>query len=142
MIEALINRVIKSEAQRALLMQLMRFGISGVGLTLFVTIGYATVAHHWHLDPNWAFTLVNAVAVIIGFWLHSLWTFKGHGGRDNLRLRTFQFVVVNAISYGINMALIWLIITYWHQHYWVAQIPMLIIAPSVSYILNRKWVFA
>ena len=90
---AIIHRI--GELQRnGVLGQLVRFGIAGVISTVIYSAVYLPLA--WWVFPNLAVAAVPfafAVAVTCGFFLHSAWSFMGHGTRENSgrqHLRSFR----------------------------------------------------
>jgi putative flippase GtrA len=70
--------------RRALLLQLARFLISGGAVTALGVGVYALVALWLRWHPQLGNFLAYVTAATIGYWLHSHWSFKGHGTRGNL----------------------------------------------------------
>ena len=82
------------------------------------------------------------VAMLIGYVLHSRFSFQGHGRRDNPRRTTFRFFVVSLVSFGLNALWTWLFATKLGFEKHVPLIPISFITPLATFTLNRKWVFA
>lgn len=140
--DSLLALILTSPARRAQFWQLARFGITGVGLTLF-TVGLAYVLEHYlAASALLAIVLATAVAMCMGYVAHSQWSFKGHGTRDNLPMRLLQFVCVNFIGLAMNMGFTWVLREHYHMSAAMGYLPIIFITPLVSYGLNRAWVFS
>lgn len=121
--------------------QLIRYGISG-GIASIANIGIywiATARFGW--DPNLAWTLGFVAAVLLGYIVHSRWSFRGHGRRDNLMRTGSRFLVVALISFGINSLWVWLLVQHWKLPVWAPYPLVLGITPLFMFWLNRRWVF-
>lgn len=137
-----LGQIFTDKQRRETLMQIIRFGIAGVGLTVLV-LGLAWVAERTlGLGPNTAFALAFVFASLVGFFLHGAWSFKGHGARDRLAVRLMQFFVSNIIGFALNQFFVWLIRHHWGLPFWVEALPVTFVTPIVTFTLNRKWVFA
>ena len=130
-----------SEAQ-AVLMQLVRFGMTGGFLTLLGIGVYLLAAMRFDVAPLLANVLAYAVAVATGYVLHSRWSFKGHGRRDNVARTTSRFFIVSMVSLGLNSLFVWVLTGPMGGPDWWPTIPMLFVTPLVTFSLNRHWVFA
>lgn len=131
--------------------QLIRFGIAGGITTALFAIVYwpvATYGHHvlalsrgavWPLIGN---VLGYLVAMGSGYLIHSNWSFKGHGSRDNVARTTSRFFVVSLISFGLNSVFVWILTgPLLHGPTWWPLIPICFVTPLVTFALNRLWVF-
>jgi putative flippase GtrA len=122
--------------------QLFRFLISG-GLVTALGVGvYALVALvlKWH--PQLGNFLAYLVAAGTGYLLHSRWSFRGHGRRDNLARTGSRFVIVSLVSLGLNSFWVWLLTEPLALSPAWPILPMLFVTPLVTFTLNRQWVFA
>lgn len=81
------------------------------------------------------------VAVIVGFFLHSAWSFRGHGTRDSSGRQHLKFLVVQGFGLALNALFTWIVTGLMHQQPWVALIPVVTITPIATFALNRQWVF-
>ncbi|WP_309611986.1 GtrA family protein [Sphingomonas sp.] len=140
----MINRLTRrlSDEQRTVALQLARFAITGGLVTALSLIVYAAIAV-WHRGPpQLANLLAYVVAAATGYIMHSRWSFRGHGRRDNTARTTTRFAAVSLISYALNSFWVWL---FTHPLGLAPQwpmLPMLFVTPGVTFLLNRKWVFA
>ena len=124
--------------------QLLRFGIAGGISTLIYAAVYLPLTS-W-LFPGaravYAVPFAFAVAVTAGFFLHSRWSFKGHGTRDSSGLQQMKFVAVQASGVGLNALVTWLGTAILGYPAWAPLLPAVLIATIFTFILNRWLVFA
>ena len=127
---------------RVLIGQMWRFGLSGGVATLLNAGVYWVAAVPLHIWPLAANVLGWIAAVASGYVLHSRWSFRGHGRRDNTLRTTSRFVVVALISFGLNSFWIWLFTSMLRTTPSWPILPMVFVTPLVTFALNRRWVFA
>jgi putative flippase GtrA len=129
------------EQHRELIGQLVRYFFTG-GLASIVNIGvYWGLRDRGHLDANLAWTIGFVSAVLVGYVIHSRWSFRGHGRRDNLARTGGRFVVVSLVSFGLNSLWVWVLVQHLGLPTW-APIPLVLgVTPLVVFSLNRHWVF-
>ena len=125
---------------RELIGQFVRYGLTG-GLATIVNIGVYWVAAARGMDPNLAWTLGYLAAVLVGYVVHSRWSFRGHGRRDNLARTGSRFVIVSLVSFGLNQLWVWLLVRQLELPLWSPYPLVLGVTPLVVFALNRKWVF-
>lgn len=126
--------------QRRTAGQLIRFLISG-GLVTALGIGvYALVALGLRWHPQVGNLLAYATAMATGYWLHSRWSFRGHGDERNAGTLG-RFVTVSLISLGLNSLWVWLATEPLGLSPAWPIVPMLFVTPLVTFTLNRLWVF-
>ena len=70
-------------------------------------------AIYWYLAtyvmaPMVAVIIAFLVAVSIGFVLHSRWSFRGHGKREDHRMK-MKFLAVQSSGFVLNEAFTWLL---------------------------------
>jgi putative flippase GtrA len=126
--------------RRRLLGQLARFVISGAFVTALGVGVYALVALVFRWHPQLGNFLAYVIAVATGYFMHSSWSFKGHGA-ERTHSTKVRFVVVSIISYLLNSFWVWLLWSYLGLNPEVPIIPMLFVTPAVTFVLNRQWVF-
>ena len=132
------------EEHKGLLGQLIRFGMVGGFVTGLYALVYSPLAKFEIVTPQIANLAGYFVAMITGYVLHSRWSFRGHGERDNVARTTSRFFIVSLVSLGLN-ALFVLILTAPNMlagPWWWPLIPILFVTPLVTFSLNRLWVFA
>jgi putative flippase GtrA len=126
----------------ALLGQMVRFGLTGVLLTLLVAGGYWILADGFGVEPMLSMTLNYLVFTCLGYVLHSRFSFRGHGERDRPHVRTFRFFAVNTAGFLANQLWIWLLVKQLGGPVWWSVIPIVLVTPLLTFSLNRRWVFA
>ena len=124
--------------------QLIRFGISGGISTLIYIAVYAPLATYVFEQRHavYAVPFAFAVAVTAGFFLHSRWSFKGHGTRDQGVKQQVKFVMVQASGMALNAAITWAGTALLGLSPLVPLLPAVAIAMVFTFMLNRWLVFA
>ncbi|HEX8641966.1 MAG TPA: GtrA family protein [Allosphingosinicella sp.] len=122
--------------------QLVRFGLTGGLLTVLVAAGYWIVADRFGVEPMLSLTLNFLVFTGVGYVLHSRFSFRGHGSRDKAGARTVRFFTVNAIGFLSNQFFVWLLVKQLGGPTWWPVLPILFVTPLLTFMLNRRWVFA
>ena len=124
--------------------QLVRFGIAGGISTVIYSIVYLPLADHV-LPKGWAVAAVPPaflVAVTCGFFLHSYWSFKGHGTRDSSGRQHLKFLAVQGFGLLLNALFTWALTVPIQGPNWLPLIPVVLVTPIATFALNRQWVFA
>jgi len=126
---------------RELIGQLVRYTLTG-GLASIVNIGvYWVLRDRAGMMPNLAWTIGFVSAVLVGYVVHSRWSFRGHGRRGNLARTGGRFVIVALVSFGLNSLWVWLLVEHLKMPTW-APIPLVLgVTPFAVFWLNRRWVF-
>ena len=120
--------------------QLARFIVSGAFVTALGVSVYALVALVLRWEPQLGNFLAYVIAVATGYFMHSTWSFKGHGA-DRTHATKVRFVIVSIISYLLNSFWVWLLYTHLDLGRAAPIAPMLFVTPLVTFTLNRQWVF-
>ena len=121
--------------------QLVRYGLTG-GLASIVNIAVYWVLAAGGMDPNLAWTIGFLAAVLVGYVVHSRWSFRGHGRRDNLARTGGRFFAVSLLSFALNQLWVWLLVRHFGLPLWSPYPPVLGVTPLIVFWLNRRWVFA
>jgi putative flippase GtrA len=129
------------ERHSALVGQLVRFGVTGVLLTLLVAGGYWLIAGLTAIHEMVALTMSYLVFTPLGYLLHSRWSFKGHGARDKAAARGARFFTVNTSGFLLNQFFVWFLVRHLGGPIWWSVIPIVLFTPLVTFSLNRRWVF-
>lgn len=124
--------------------QLVRFGIAGGISTILYSAVYLPLttfvfdrAHAVYAVP-FAF----AVAVTAGFFLHSRWSFKGHGTREPGGVQQAKFVAVQGTGMALNAIITWIGTALLGYPAWVPLLPAIALATIITFLLNRYLVFS
>jgi len=124
--------------------QLIRFGIAGGISSVIYSAFYLPLALYVFGSKLSVLAVPIAFipAVACGFFLHSAWSFRGHGTRDGSGLQHAKFVIVQGSGLLLNLALTWIITgPLFHGPAWVPLIPVIFVIPLVTFAINRAWVF-
>lgn len=124
--------------------QLVRFGIAGGVSTLIYSAVYLplTIWVFRGAHAVYAVPFAFAVAVTAGFFLHSRWSFKGHGTRQTGGSQQVKFVMVQASGVGLNALVTWIGTALLGYPAWAPLLPAVALATIFTFILNRWLVFA
>lgn len=139
MIDRLVSGL--SHERRQMAVQLVRFGITGGLVTALGLAIYALIALWYRGSPQIANLMAYAVAAATGYVLHSRFSFRGHGRRDNLARTTSRFAIVSIISLALNSFWVWLFTQPLGLGPEWPMLPMLFVTPLATFFLNRQWVF-
>lgn len=119
--------------------QLVRFAIVGFSLAGVYSAIYWYLATYV-MPPMLAVVAAFLVAVSLGFILHSRWSFRGHGKRED-RAMKLKFLAVQSAGFLLNEAFTWVLTGPMHGPTWWPLIPAIFVTPLATYILNRQLVF-
>jgi putative flippase GtrA len=129
------------ERYGALVGQVVRFGLTGVLLTLLVAGGYWIVAGLTDIHEMVALTLSYLLFTPLGYLLHSRWSFRGHGARDRTAARGARFLTVNTFGFLLNQLFVWYFVRHLGGPIWWSVVPIVFVTPVVTFSLQRRWVF-
>jgi len=142
-LRAVLARRIEAWRRDGLLGQLVRFGVVGAACALIYSAVYLPIAS-WVLPRRWAVLAVPPaflVAVSVGYVLHSGWSFRGHGHREDGAGQKLKFVGVQGAGMVLNLAYAWVLSGMLGQPAWVPLVPAVLVTPLVTFAINRAWVF-
>src|SRR5690348_17792857 len=120
--------------------QLVRFAIVGFGRAALYSAIYWYLATYV-MAPVLAVVIAFAVSVSIGFVLHSRWSFRGHGKRED-RAMKIKFLAVQGSGFLLNEAFTWVLTgPLVHGPTWLPLVPAIFVTPLATFALNRQLVF-
>ena len=128
--------------RRTVLLQLLRYALAGLAITLAVAASYWLIAELLGVDPMISFTIVFLVFSAISYVTHGEFSFKGHGDRDRHHVRMSRFLAVNLVGYLVNQGFIWLLVKQWGGPTWWPTIPMIFVTPLLTFALHRRFVYS
>lgn len=120
--------------------QLVRFGIVGLTLTAINAVIYLSLLR-FDVNPYVAQTFAYGIALLFAFRFHGNFTFKGHGSRAQPVKQFARFLVVNLVGYSTNQGFIWLLTVHYGLPSSAAVVPMVLVTPILTFLLQRLWVF-
>lgn len=121
------------------LAQLLRFALVGFFLAAVYSAIYYYLATYV-MAPVAAVVIAFLVSVSIGFIMHSRWSFRGHGAREDRQLK-IKFLLVQGSGFLLNEAFTWALTGPLHGPTWWPLIPAIFVTPFATFALNRQWVF-
>jgi putative flippase GtrA len=120
--------------------QLARFTAVGASGYVVNLITFAICVHALDLDFRIAAVIAFLVAVSNNFWWNRHWTFAAsraaHPGEQAVR-----FLVVSVASFGVNFAVLELLVTVAGLREVVGQAIAVAAATPVNFIGNKLWTF-
>src|SRR5438270_9323085 len=120
--------------------QLVRFAVVGFGLAALYSAIYSYLAYYV-MPPVAAVVIAFIVSVSIGFVLHSRWSFRGHGQREDHALKV-KFLLVQLSGFVLNEIFTWVLTgPLMHGPRWWPLVPAIVVTPLATFALNRKLVF-
>jgi len=120
--------------------QLVRFAIVGFSLAGVYSAIYWYLAT-FIMAPVLAVIIAFLVSASIGFVLHSRWSFRGHGRREDNRLKA-KFLLVQGSGFLMNEIFTWVLTgPLVHGPTWWPLIPAISVTPLATFLLNRQLVF-
>ena len=122
--------------------QIVRYGISGGVLVLFYAAIYWTVAELLDIPVLIANTIAFMAALVLGWAVHSRWSFRGHGRRDRPMIAYSRFLLVNLAGYALNSFWVWLIVERLLGSVTASLVPIIFVTPWLSFWANRRWTFS
>lgn len=140
----MIDRAAALVRRHPIIGQLARFGIAGGLSTLIYVAVYAPLTSWVFPGPRavLAVPFAFAVAVTAGFFLHSRWSFKGHGTRQSGGAQQAKFVLVQASGLALNALITWVGTALLGLPPLVPLLPAVLVATLFTFVLNRWLVFA
>ena len=124
--------------------QLVRFAIAGLGVTLLAAGVYLAAAVTLHVAPLVANTISTGFGIVVGYVVHSRWSFRaasGAVGGDD-RLMAAKFLLSAAGAFALNSLWVWLAVHAFRLPAWTPVTGMVFATPLASFAANRWWVFA
>lgn len=120
--------------------QLVRYGIAGIGVTLFSALIYMIAAYPLHIAPLLANVISYAFGLAASYTAHSRWSFAAEGNRRELETM-LRFGAAAGFAFALNTFWVWLATVHYHLAPWVPVPGMVFATPLASFLINRYWVF-
>ena len=137
----MLDRLPLNNDQRALLAQVLRYGITGGIVTIFGVAAYL-VAVGWGGVPQLGSNVIAyLVSMALGYFMHARFSFRGTSGDASVQ-QGGKFFVTSGISFALNSLFVWLFtdVMGWGDRSPV--LAMIFITPAICFVIYRKWVFA
>jgi putative flippase GtrA len=128
--------------RRTVLVQLLRYGLAGLAITLAAAGSYWAITDLLHIDPMVSYLIVFLVFSGISYVTHGEYSFRDHGERDRHHIRMGRFFAINVLGFLVNQFFIWLLVKQLGGPTWWPTIPMVFLTPLLTFSLHRRFVYA
>jgi putative flippase GtrA len=128
--------------RRTVLLQLVRYGLAGLAITLAAAGSYWAITDLLHIDPMVSYGIVFLVFSGISYVTHGEYSFRDHGERDQHHIRMGRFLAINVLGFLVNQFFIWLLVKQMDGATWWPTIPMVFLTPLLTFALHRRFVYA
>jgi dolichol-phosphate mannosyltransferase len=119
--------------------QLARFTAVGASGYVVNLVTFAVCVHVLDVDFRVAAVIAFLVAVTNNFWWNRHWTFQAHAGHAGHQAA--RFLVVSTAAFGINFAILEVLVTVAGLKEVVAQAIAVAAATPCNFIGNKLWTF-
>lgn len=119
-------------------MQITRFGIVGLLATLLHTVVYGGSVEVLRLPPVAAAPLAFVCALLLSYYGHHHWTFRG-GTRHGRPFLRFSAVAVAGLLTHTGVA--YLVVNVLHWWYGIALLISISVVPIATFLLSKYWVY-
>ena len=131
-----LGPVLESQA----FVQLARFAVGGLGVTLFAAGVYTAAAMIFDVPPLIANTISYVFGLIVGYAVHSRWSFAADTESEEGGMIA-RFLMASGCAFALNSFWVWLTTSLLGLSP-LAPVPLMIgVTPFASFLLNRYWVF-
>lgn len=118
--------------------QVLKFSGVGVAATIAHTVVFALFMESGLVAALLANFIAYLVALAVAYAGHLFWTFQGGDSRQGA---LYRYLSVSFAGFLFNSVIVWLVVDYAGYAYWYAILGMVVITPSIGYVLMRQWVF-
>ncbi|MFP4055194.1 MAG: GtrA family protein [Phycisphaerae bacterium] len=122
-------------------LQFVMFSAIGVLNTVIDYAVYALLIWTGAVHYLLAATLGYGVGLINSFVLNRLLTFRLPAGMQRHRSEWARFLVVNVVSLGLNLGVLYLLVTFAHFDRYLARIVAIAASLAVNFAGNKLWTF-
>jgi putative flippase GtrA len=122
------------------MLQFLRFLVAGACVTGLSTAIYLCWTVIFQASPFLGAIEGHLIAVLLGYRLHSRWTFSEQCGARAMDADR-RFFAASFIPVLLNGVWVWTVTSVLDGPPWLAAIPMIFITPWASFAANRHWVF-
>jgi len=130
------------EESRPVVLQVFRYAIAGLIITLALSATYWGLTDLAGLDPMLSFTVAFLVFWVVSYVTHGAFSFKDHGARDRQHVRVTRYLAVTMLGFALNQFFVWSLVKHLHGPTWWPIIPVVFVTPLALFALMRKYVYA
>jgi putative flippase GtrA len=137
----MLDRLPLNNDQRALLGQVLRYGITGGIVTTLGVAAYLVAVGWADIAPLVANIIAYLVSMAFGYFMHARFSFRESSGDASVK-QSGKFFITSGISFALNSFFVWLFtdVIGWDER--TPVIAMIFITPAICFVIYRKWVFA
>ena len=126
---------------RVIALQMSRYAVAGLVITLALAGSYWILAEHGGLNPMLSFAIVFLVFSGISYVTHGIFSFRGHGTRDRHHIRASRYLAIALVGFGLNQLFVWFLVIYLGGATWWPTLPMVFVTPLILFVLMRRYVY-
>ncbi len=119
--------------------RIVRFGIAGLGATVFYFVLTTALASGTGLQPASASIGAYLVALILSYLLQSRFAFRVS---DDSAAQITRFIVTAIIGLAVSYGVMALATEVLDLHYIIGAIGVCILIPAINFVIFSRWVFA
>lgn len=138
----MLAKLLPDPGRRTLFLQALRYAVAGLVITAAFSATYWLVTVLTDMDPNLALAIVFVGFSAISYVTHGAFSFAGHGERDRQHVRLGRFFAVNILGFLANQFWVWWLVKYIGGPTWWPIVPFILVTPWLTFVLNRRWVYA
>jgi putative flippase GtrA len=121
--------------------QAVRFLFAGLVVTALSAMIYTLCVVGIGIPPFAGNLIAYLAAVLVGYRLHGHWTFRQNQAQVDDTQANLRFVAGSISSLVINSIWVWLLTIHFQGPGWLPVVPMILVTPVTSFMINRYWVF-
>lgn len=122
--------------------QAVRYAISGCALVLLYSAVYWTLADPLGVPALVANSAAFLTNLVVGWFIHSRWSFAGRGRDVRPRAAYWRFFLINIAGYALNSLWVWLIVDQLGGGVTASLVPIVLVTPLLMFWANRRWAFS
>lgn len=133
-----VNRVLKG------FKQYVRFLMIGAIATLVHLIGFVALIELYSLSALTSNILAFTLAVLVSFVGHFIWTFRDqtqHIKLHRAQRQLTRFIFAALVGAMMNSTIAWFMVDFHGINYLYALLPIALVVPIITFIINSRWVF-
>lgn len=136
-----LSRDSQSPRSRGVVLQLVRYAVAGLALTLGNAASYWALTDLGGLDPMLSLALTSLVFLVVGYITHARFSFRSASNGLHWSVRGTRFLLVRLLGLALNQCFVWLLVKQLGGPTWWPVVPMVLVTPLVVFVLLRGFVY-
>ncbi|MDO4432663.1 MAG: GtrA family protein [Aerococcaceae bacterium] len=122
---------------KALIYQLIKFGIVGILATVLDGVIYYTLVNVVGMHYLFATVIAFVLATVFNYWASMKYVFTSQFGAQQKGKEAFIFVALSVVSLGLTLSLMWLFVERlgWSANF--AKIPVTVFVMGFSFVTRK-----